>query len=406
MGDRSTRIIAEILKVTAIVFCCFLWFDARLEESSTRVAHAATEGIDQARRATEARLALLEQEQCQTRDEIEAAHGSVLEVESDLRASTETSLQRERHALLETLEDHSKEMRSLIERGLTRIDGVAANATQEVHSRVDSLASRLDRQPNDMKRRMIYPVVQLRGNGTVGSGVVVRSDPPNREGISRTFILTAHHVVHEVMDPDAVRRDLVEDLRFLDPETDRLQLRSHRAVVLEEDPEHDLALLRVDLDAPWPFVAELASRKEVTLLDIFDPVYAVGCPLGNKPLPSVGEISSQEKMVSGTRFWMVNAPTFFGNSGGGIFDHGTGRLVGISSMIYTYGKRQPMVVPHMGLFVPLETVRAWLETEGYGHFFADATFDSRYTGFVESSATLSEPEEPPSAPFDSEEGLR
>jgi len=51
-------------------------------------------------------------------------------------------------------------------------------------------------------------------------------------------------------------------------------------------------------------------------------------------------------------------------------------------------------------------VRAWLETEGYGHFFADATFDSRYTGFVESSATLSEPEEPPGAPFDSEEGLR
>ena len=41
-------------------------------------------------------------------------------------------------------------------------------------------------------------------------------------------------------------------------------------------------------------------------------------------------------------------------------------------MIYTYGKRQPMVVPHMGLFVPLETVRSWLETEGYGHFFADA----------------------------------
>ena len=36
-------------------------------------------------------------------------------------------------------------------------------------------------------------------------------------------------------------------------------------------------------------------------------------------------------------------------------------------MIYTYGKRSPMVVPHMGLFVPLSQVRSWLRREGYVH---------------------------------------
>jgi len=178
------------------------------------------------------------------------------------------------------------------------------------------------------------------------------------------------------MTPGTERRDIVEDLRFLDPSTDRLGMISHQAKVIAEQSDHDLALLLVYLDEPWPYVAQLANRTEVENLEIFEPVYAVGCPLGNKPLPSVGEISSQEKRVSGSTFWMVNAPTFFGNSGGGIFHHSSGRLVGISSMIYTYGKRQPMVVPHMGLFVPLETVRSWLEGEGHGHFFADAGKDS------------------------------
>jgi S1-C subfamily serine protease len=262
-------------------------------------------------------------------------------------------------------------MRTLIEQGLSRIDGAASAATAEVNSRIETLASSIARQPLEMKRRMIYPVVQLRGNGTVGSGVVVRSEPVDADGIAKTYILTAYHVVHEVMDPEAERQDVVEDLRFLEPFDDRLAAEGNRAEVLAEDQELDLALLRVDLDTTWPYVAEFAARDEVSRLGIFDPVYAVGCPLGNKPLPSVGEISSQEKIVSGTNFWMVNAPTFFGNSGGGIFHLTSGRLVGISSMIYTYGKRQPMVVPHMGLFVPLDTVRSWLEERGFSHFFAD-----------------------------------
>ena len=372
MRDHSLRITSEVVKITAILACCFFWFDSRLEDSHSRVADAATEGIQEARREVQTRIDDLEEWQSEARGELEAAHGQVREVENDLRESTEDKLRRERNRLMTLIEDRSEEMRVLIEQGLARIDGATVAATEEVNSRVETLASTIQREPLHMKKQMIYPVVQLRGNGTVGSGVVVRSDPVDEQGVSKTFILTAHHVFYEVLDPEATRRDIAEDLRFLDPKNDRLQLRSHQAHLLAEDPDHDLALLRVDLSEPWPYVAQLAPRSEVNALEIFDPVYAVGCPLGNKPLPSVGEISSQEKMVSGTKFWMVNAPTFFGNSGGGIFQHSTGRLVGISSMIYTYGKRQPMVVPHMGLFVPLETVRNWLEGEGYGHFFADA----------------------------------
>jgi len=390
MSDRWQRIAAEAIKVAAILLVCAFWFDARIDDRSTQVADAATADIDRARLETESRLAELEREQRAAREDLAEAAGQVVAVEAGLREEREDRLQREREQLLSLIEARSGEMRALIERGLAEIDGAAVAATAAVSTRVESLASTIQRQPLDMKRRMIYPVVQLRGNGTVGSGVVVRSDPVGDDGVSRTYILTAYHVVHEVMDPEAERKDLVEDLRFLDPATDRLGEEPHRAEVVSEHQEIDLSLLRVDLAEPWPYVAELAERSEVAQLQIFDPVYAVGCPLGNKPLPSVGEISSQEKIVSGTNFWMVNAPTFFGNSGGGIFHLPSGRLVGISSMIYTYGKRQPMVVPHMGLFVPLETVRGWLEKEGFGHFFADAGPARGESAVTGTSASVSE----------------
>ena len=35
-------------------------------------------------------------------------------------------------------------------------------------------------------------------------------------------------------------------------------------------------------------------------------------------------------------------------------------------MIYTYGKRNPTVVPHMGLFVPVDVIYRWLDDAGLG----------------------------------------
>ena len=217
--------------------------------------------------------------------------------------------------------------------------------------------------------RMIYPVVQLRGNGTVGSGVVVSSDQVD-ENQWATWIVTAYHVVEEVRDFSS-EEVVVREIRFFDPELGRLGSEIHEGVEIASLPASDLSLVRVQLTRQWPFLADPASEKACLQLSVFDTVYAVGCPLGNQPLPTIGEISSQYKPVAEEVFWMVSAPTFFGNSGGGIFLAGDGRLVGISSMIYTYGKRSPMVVPHMGLFVPLQTVRSWLRREGFAHLMGD-----------------------------------
>jgi S1-C subfamily serine protease len=141
------------------------------------------------------------------------------------------------------------------------------------------------------------------------------------------------------------------------------------AKVVLFDRDRDIALLRLDSTRHFRYLAELTPRAELANLDVFSPAYAVGCPLGNRPLPTLGEISSRKKRVGSQVFWMLNAPTFFGNSGGGVYQVPTCRLIGVSSMIYTYGKRNPTVVPHMGLFVPLETIYGWLDAQGYSFVY-------------------------------------
>jgi S1-C subfamily serine protease len=84
------------------------------------------------------------------------------------------------------------------------------------------------------------------------------------------------------------------------------------------------------------------------------------------PLPTAGQITTKQKHVHRTTFWMFNAPTFFGNSGGGVFRAKNGRLIGITSMVYTYGEKSRVVVPHLGLFIPAGEIYRWLEQENYG----------------------------------------
>ncbi len=70
---------------------------------------------------------------------------------------------------------------------------------------------------------------------------------------------------------------------------------------------------------------------------------------------------------------MINAPTYFGNSGGGIYRADTKQLIGVFSKIYTHGKGNPVVVPHMGLCTPMEQIYAWLATENLDHLLQSSS---------------------------------
>lgn len=208
---------------------------------------------------------------------------------------------------------------------------------------------------------LVGPVVQLAGDATVGSGVLLES----RHRVSGegwvTHLMTSWHVV----------RDIYGGLeRVHEPVPVRMYRRDgtwhdETAHMVAFDVELDIALLEMDLDQPVPFGARLASRSELEAMRVFDAVYAVGCPLGNDPIPTEGQIASTTHAVDGSHYWMVSAPTYIGNSGGGIFDARSHALIGIFSKIYTHGAARSTIVPHMGLATPLESVYDWLERGGY-----------------------------------------
>lgn len=241
------------------------------------------------------------------------------------------------------------------------------------------LARAAERDPAAMQRSMILPTVQLRGNGTVGSGVLVYSEPQPELGTKgppphTTFVLTAYHVVVEVMG-ERFDRGTIEEVHVLRPDRPETT-RTFSARLVLFDRRRDLALLRLDTTEKLDQVARWRPRQALSEIDVFRQAYAVGCPLGNRPLPTLGEISSKSKTVGDQVFWMLSAPIYFGNSGGGVFLADTCELIGVSSMIYTYGKSNPVVVPHLGLFVPLEAVYDWLDSEGYAFVHAKGSIPS------------------------------
>ena len=64
----------------------------------------------------------------------------------------------------------------MIETGIERIESTSHSEvlSQQVEDRVEQLEQTIERRPQAMKKKMILPIVQLRGNGTVGSGVVTK----------------------------------------------------------------------------------------------------------------------------------------------------------------------------------------------------------------------------------------
>jgi hypothetical protein len=282
--------------------------------------------------------------QASTLDELEQAQASfvpVIERELDAHAQR---LQKQYEALSELAENARR----------------AASDSQQRLAELDRTLSATPDLPG-MWRELVGPVVQLAGEASVGSGVLLSSHALP-EGGYETFVLTAWHVVRDIQgDPPELTLPVPVTIYHEDGTT-----RREKARLLAHEPKLDAALLELVTSDALEFGARLAPRSRLAAARIFDTVVAVGCPLGNDPIPTRGEIATCQHEVDGERYWMINAPTYIGNSGGGIFDSKTHQLLGIFSKIYTHGSLRPTIVPHMGLVTPLTKVYAWLEQVGYG----------------------------------------
>ena len=292
-------------------------------------------------------------------------------LEQDLRQAS-SELEDQRCKLKDWEETQPQEVESLvsthvdqlqtgIDRRWSELSEVAQHALGVAQGARTEVEQGLERDEDRMWRELVGPVVQLAGDETVGSGVLLASEElPAKQGW-RTYVVTAWHVVRDIeKDPEHPTTPVPVSIYMPGRE-----IISETAHVLRFDPALDAALLELDSRKKVDCGARLASRERLHGARIFDQIYAVGCPLGNDPIPTFGEIADTNHVVDGSRYWMISAPTYIGNSGGGIFDAKTHELMGIFSKIYTHGTLRPTVVPHMGLVTSIETMYDWLEQAKY-----------------------------------------
>ncbi|MCA8954049.1 MAG: trypsin-like peptidase domain-containing protein [Planctomycetes bacterium] len=240
----------------------------------------------------------------------------------------------------------------------------AALRLDETQGAIATIASSIHRDPSLLTETMLLPTVQLNGDDTVGSGTLVFSDKNPKTGECESYVLTSYHVVRNILaDTPRAAKEGFDATIYLPGE--RLTVKGR---MVASRAKIDAALVKLETDRKLPFVANVIARDEtMERVKVWEPVTAVGCPLGNDPVPSSGQVSSLKNELNGSNYWMINAPTYFGNSGGGIYLADTHQLIGVFSKIYTHGKGNPVVVPHMGLCTPIDLVYDWLAEEKLTH---------------------------------------
>jgi S1-C subfamily serine protease len=113
---------------------------------------------------------------------------------------------------------------------------------------------------------------------------------------------------------------------------------TRRAVVVGQDPDDDLALLRVDM-AGLPRVTPLLAGDSTTVR-VGDPTLAIGNPFGLDRTLTSGIVSALQRQIQAPDGFSIDnviqtdAPINPGNSGGPLLD-AAGRVIGINSQIAT-----------------------------------------------------------------------
>ena len=108
---------------------------------------------------------------------------------------------------------------------------------------------------------------------------------------------------------------------------------SSQAEIIAYDKGHDLAAIKLRNSRPQEYVATIYPKDGIDDLQLFDDVWTSGCSLLHDPFASKGELTYLREMIDQKSYIMYNAPSIFGNSGGGVFHGENGTLLGLCSRI-------------------------------------------------------------------------
>jgi Do/DeqQ family serine protease len=165
----------------------------------------------------------------------------------------------------------------------------------------------------------------------LGSGVIVAP-----EG----YLLTNHHVVDQATEIEVQLTDG----------------RQAQARLVGSDPETDIAVLKIELDA-----LPVLALGDVRALEVGDAVLAIGNPFNVGQTVTAGIVSALDRKQDGSspfqNFIQTDAAINPGNSGGALVN-ADGQLVGINTAIYSRTGGSMGI----GFAVPVDTARQVMET--------------------------------------------
>ena len=235
--------------------------------------------------------------------------------------------------------------------------------------------------------KYLYPVVRIEAGQGIGSGTIIYSEL-NKEGTYSTYVLTNHHVIAEAIEitdewnTDSGKNEKVERRRHVFVEMFKyrnmsesigaLKVKADIVIYSDYKKSEDMALLKLRTEDKAAFIVKLLPKDKVDSYHDFDPVVAVGCSRGFNPMPSEGLISFRKLSYKTFDFDMATAQIAAGNSGGAMFLAETAELIGIPSMVVLSGNFYGGAIEHMGIFIPIKRVYAFLEREDYS-FLVDPT---------------------------------
>lgn len=197
-----------------------------------------------------------------------------------------------------------------------------------------------------LHEKLLYPICRVRSQKAGGSGVLVYSrEDPQKKGRYINIALTCQHVVDDSIrvkedwDPvlrKDVKRDFFEEVQveLFDYDGSRvISANSTPAEIIAYDKHHDLAAVRLLNHRPQPYVATTVAEADIPGLRLFDPCWTSGCSLLHEPFANQGTLTYLREIIEQKSYLMYNAPSIFGNSGGGVFHGESLTLLGLSSRI-------------------------------------------------------------------------
>ena len=195
--------------------------------------------------------------------------------------------------------------------------------TEDLFSIADSLP---EMTPRDHAKRIGPAVIKVSTPGGLGSGVIINEDG---SAITNAHVVQGETALRATVwfpQPDGtLKRTVIDDIELI-------AVNSHL----------DLALVRIKHPEGKPF--DYATVEDIDTIEVGQPVFAIGNPLGLERTLTQGVVSTRNRPFDGLSYIQTDTPINPGNSGGPLFNS-RGEVIGITNMIIGGGQSLGFAIP-------------------------------------------------------------